>query len=95
MNAVPESNFPTLQDLRDGLSRLVESGLGALPVQVLVVPDSTMQAIARISVPGHDHDGRPALMIELDGGPESRLPVTILSTDRWSRDGGMQTTKAQ
>lgn len=91
----PESTFPTLQDLRDGLSRLVEQGLGALPVQVLVVPDSTIQAIARVSAPEHDHDARPALMVELDGGHESRIPVTILSTDRWSRDDGMQTNRTQ
>jgi len=91
--SLPESKFPTLQDLRDGLTRLVDAGIGALPVQVLVVPDSTIQAIARISAPKHDHDNRPALMVELDAS-EDRLPVTVLSTDRW-QGGGMQTNRAQ
>lgn len=80
MPAKPESEFPTILDLRDGLSRLIEAGLGDLPVQVLVVPDSTMQAIARDG--GHT-GSRPALMIELDAVEGSaRLPATIMSTDR-------------
>lgn len=93
--SLPENKFPTIQDLRDGLTRLVDAGIGGLAVQVLIVPDSTIQAIARVSAPEHDHAGKPALMVELDGTTEDRLPVTILTTDRWSRDGGMQTTTRQ
>ncbi len=76
----PESDFPTIRDLRDGLARLVDAGLGDLPVQVIIAPDSTMQAIARATVPGHSV---PAILMEFDavGG---RLPMTMVTTDRWS-----------
>lgn len=78
--ALPESEFPTIADLRDRLSELVERGLGELPVQILVVPDSTLQAIARDA--GAKDDAKPALMIDLmdDAGNS----VTIMSTDRMS-----------
>jgi hypothetical protein len=77
-----ENEFPTIRDLRDGLTRLIDAGLGDHPVQVLVVPDATIQAIARTAAP--DFDGaKPALMVEL-GSTEGRIPVAVLSTDRWS-----------
>jgi hypothetical protein len=85
MSERPENEFPTIADLRDGLTRLVDNGLGDLPVQVLVVPDSTMQAIARQA----GSDGvKPALMIELnyDEGT-GRIPVTVVSTDRMQGRG--------
>src|SRR6476619_4114643 len=79
MTAKPECNFPTIADLRDGLTRLVNGGLGDLPVQVLVVPASTMQAIALSA--GHVSE-HPALMIELDPAEGSgRLPAQVLSAD--------------
>lgn len=75
----PESEFSTIRDLRDGLSRLVDGGLGDLPVQVLIVPRSTMEAIAR-DTQGDSYDvGRPALLIELDSPSPDRIPPTILS----------------
>jgi hypothetical protein len=75
-----ENEFPTIADLRDRLSELAERGLGELPVQVLIVPDSTLQAIARDA--GGKDDAKPALMIDLmdDAGNS----VTIMSTDRMS-----------
>jgi hypothetical protein len=83
--AKPESEFPTIRDVHARLAELVEQGLGDHPCQVLIVPDSTMQAIARAS--GAPMDGKPALMIELSG-ETGRMPVTITSTDRWL-GGGM------
>lgn len=86
--ALPESKFPTVQDLRDVLSKLVDQGLGEHPVQVVVVPDSTIQAIARVTGGSDYNDTRPALMIEMTGTVETgRLPVSLISTDRWSKDG--------
>lgn len=85
MAARPENDFATIRDMRDQLSKLVAGGLGDLPVQILVVPDSTMQAVA-ISIGGGNI--KPALMIEFDacGG---RMAASMISTDRLSRDGGM------
>ena len=78
-----ENMFPTLRDVRDKLSELVEQGLGDHPAQIVIVPDSTMQAIARVTAPpGYNHD-KPALMVEFDG-VAGRLPVIIYSTDRHS-----------
>lgn len=77
-----EDNFPTLADLTERLRALVEDGLGSLPVQALVVPDSTLQAIARHTRPkGLAGDPRPALMIEFDS-VEGRLGASIITTDR-------------
>jgi hypothetical protein len=93
--ARPESEFPTISDLHDRLTELISYGLGDLPVQVLIVPDSTMQAVAKVTAPpGYDVGGKPALLIEFDavGG---RLPVSLVSTDRMTRDGGMPTTHTQ
>lgn len=87
--AKPESEFPTIADLRDRLSDLVERGLGDQPVQIVVVPDSTMQAIARSSNGG----GKPALMIEMAGNG-NRLPVAFISAERMAGNG-MQSTRPQ
>ncbi|KKM98706.1 hypothetical protein LCGC14_1155180 [marine sediment metagenome] len=81
----PESEFPTIREISDGLSMLVSKGLGDLPVQVLVVPDSTLQAIARVL--GAQEGDRPALMIELRNSAEGRVPVSIMSTDRMQGRG--------
>lgn len=85
----PEHNFPTIRDARDRLAELTEQGLGDLPIQILVVPDSTMQAVAR-ATGGPDYNGDlPALMIELTGAPPTaRLPVSLISTERLT-GGGM------
>lgn len=89
-----ESSFPTLRDFRDRLSELVDEGLGDLPAQILVLPDSTIQAIARHVGASGEANLRPALMIELDGGTSGRLPVSVISTDRMN-GGGMPSRKAQ
>ncbi len=85
MEARPENEFPTIRDLNDRLSSLVADGLGELPVQILVVPDSTLQAIVRVTGGAREGD-KPALMIEL-GGADGRLPVSLISTDRMQRSG--------
>lgn len=87
--AKPESEFPTIADLRDRLSELVERGLGDHPVQIVVVPDSTMQAIVRSSNGGR----KPAIMIEMPVNG-SRLPVAFISAERMA-GGGMQSTRPQ
>lgn len=74
-----ESRFPTISDLHSALSELIEQGFGECPIQIVVVPDSTLQAIA----------GRhpiPALMIDLEGTDTGRLPVSLISAK------GMETT---
>jgi len=76
-----EDRFPTIRDLRDGLSKLVEQGLGDLPLQVIIAPDSTMQAVAKVVVPEHDTSVKPALLIEFDG-IDGRLPMMMVSCDR-------------
>ena len=77
-----ENSFPTIRDFRDRLNYLVNQGLGDQPVQILIVPDSTMQAISRIVSAGCDPiPDKPALMIEFEGA-DGRMPVLIYSTDR-------------
>lgn len=81
----PENEFPTIQDVHAVLADLIDRGLGGLPVQVLVCPDSTMQALARDA--GAKDDAKPALLIEFDG-KEGRHPVTVLSTARLGKSAG-------
>jgi hypothetical protein len=77
--AETENTFPTIRDIRDRMNDLVEQGLGELPVQILIVPDSTLQAIARNA--GQKDDAKPALMIDLfDGDGNS---VTLAAVERW------------
>lgn len=85
MSARPESEFPTLNDLRACLDELIARGFGELPVQILVVPDSTLQAIAADAE-------TPALMIDFPVSTE-RMSVGFIST-RYL-DGGMQTRTRQ
>lgn len=77
MNARPENEFPTIKDLRDQLDDLVAKGFGELPVQIVVAPDSTIQALAK----AQNWNGKPATMIEYtrDG---KELGVSFISTDR-------------
>lgn len=85
--AETENKFPTINDLIAGLTKLAEIGLGELPIQVLVAPDSTMQAIAR-QIAGPDYDGRPALMIDLTATAETgRIAAAIMSADRMPGGG--------
>lgn len=73
--------FPTIADMHAYLSSLIDDGLGDHTVQVLIVPDATLQAIARAS--GARPDDKPALMIDWIAS-KRRMPVTIVSTDRLS-----------
>lgn len=93
MTARPENNFPTICDVRNALTELVERGLGDLAVQIIVAPDSTMQSIAR-TVAGPSYDGtRPALMIDLTSGAGGRMPVAIISTERLQGSGPSTVTQ--
>lgn len=73
-----EHEFPRLRDALAVLSELVEAGLGDLPMQIIVAPDSTVQALARHS--GAKDDDKPALLIEFEVGDGRR--VSIISTER-------------
>lgn len=98
MSGKPENEYPTLRDFRDRLSDLVERGLGDLPAQILILPDSSMQAIARQLYPSSKDDAKPALIIELDSGETPlgrRLPVSVISMDRMRGGSGMLSTKTQ
>lgn len=73
-----ENEFPTIADLHARLAELIAIGFGELPVQILIVPDSTLQTIARNA--GQADDAKPAIMIELfdaDGNG-----VILACTDR-------------
>lgn len=77
--ARPEHEFPTIRDLRDGLANLVERGLGDHPVQIVVVPASTMLVIARAT--GAPAADEPPLMIEFCiADSAGRIPPTFVST---------------
>lgn len=80
----PESEFPTISDFKSLLEDLIEKGFGDLPCQVLIVPDSTLQALAR-------HGGntdKPAVMIDWQVSKE-RMAVSLMTTERWRGDDGM------
>lgn len=83
-----ENTFPTISDLHMFLGGLIESGLGALPTQVTVVPDSTLQAVAKI-VAGGAIPIKPALMIE-SGSVDGRMGAMLVSCD-YLTDNGMKT----
>jgi len=77
-----ENNFPTISDLRDLADTMIDRGFGELPIQIVVVPDSTLQSIA-----GHQADGKPAIMLDFTnkGG---RMALSFISADRL-QDRGM------
>ena len=89
MTAKSENLFPTIHDLREALSSLIDRGLGDLAVQIVVAPDSTIQSLARAFDPGYR--GKPALMIDLTRGTDGRLPVAIISADRLGDKSGVTT----
>jgi len=78
----PENEFPTIDDTRTILDDLAKDGFGGLPVQIIMVPSSTMQALARHYSPEGGVDGKVAAMIEMtpdeNGG---RIPVCIVNAD--------------
>ena len=76
-----EDKFPTLRDLRDGLSRLIDEGMGDLAAQIIIVPDSTLQAVAKVTgAPGWNAQTDKAKLIEFDG-VDGRLPMMMLTAD--------------
>lgn len=77
--SAPESKFPSITDMRDVLSKLIDEGFGAMPVQILVAPDSTIQAIARHA--GAKDDDKPALMVQFEPIAD-RIGASIISTAR-------------
>lgn len=74
-----ESQFPTIRDLRDCLTELVELGVGELPTQVTIVPSSTMIVVARAINPKQFH-GKAPLMIEF-GSQHGRIGAVPVSCD--------------
>lgn len=87
-----ENEFPTIRNARAALAKLIEDGLGDLPVQLLVVPDSTLQAIAGAM----GYRGSHALMIDLiSQPPTSRLPFALISTERLGAGNGMPSKNVQ
>lgn len=74
-----ENKFPTIRDLRDRLSELVNLGLGDLPTQLTVVPPSTIIAVAHIFSENKPSD-KPPLMLEF-GGVDGRMGAIVISTD--------------
>ena len=91
MAARPENEFPTIQQLHDRLSDLIDKGFGELPVQIVVVPDSTLHALANGL--GYSTDERPALMIDL-GSNDHHMPVGLISMGYLER-GRMPSRKLQ
>lgn len=87
--AKPESEFPTIQDLRDRLTELIELGLGDHPVQIVIVPATTMKAVCIATGPMPANDYRPPLMIELGVDRTERMAVTIVSTDYLNSRGDL------
>lgn len=78
MSPRPLSDFPTIRDAAERLRELVDHGHGDLPVQVLVVPDSTLQALQHAVAPAA---AGPALMIEYPG-QDGRMGFSLVSTER-------------
>lgn len=74
-----ENEFPTIGDFCDVLNKIRSDGFGDLPAQVLVVPDSTIQALARHA--GAKDDDKPALML-LFRSDNSRPECGLVTTDR-------------
>lgn len=87
----PENEFATIADYQRALTNLVARGFGGLPAQILVVPDSTLQAVAN----AHGGGDKPALMIDLGREDEGRIAPSLISTERFTPNGGMPSTKMQ
>ena len=88
----PESEYPTIRDAYAALAKLIEDGLGDLPVQLLVAPDSTLQAIAGAT----GYRGKPVMMIDLISEPATtRMPFAVISTERLGGRSGMPSKNIQ
>lgn len=79
--AKPESEFPTIEDGRDVLQKLVDKGFGKLPMQVVIVPASTLAALAKDA--GHAAS-KPAVMIEMTARDGADMGVLITSVETLS-----------
>ena len=76
--AKPESDFPTIEDARAVFQSLADEGFGELPVQVVIVPASTLAVLARNA--GHTAT-EPARMIEIvRDGKELGVLITSVET---------------
>jgi len=80
----PENEFPTIEDGRDVLQQLVDKGFGQLPMQVVIVPSSTLAVLAKDA--GHTKS-KPAIMIEMFARDGVELGVLIASVDTLSGGG--------
>lgn len=70
----------TINDIADAMCHLVEKGLGHLPINGLVVPDATLQAIARNVMEGDYEEPQDMVVMvstKAPGSPE----VEIVSFD--------------
>lgn len=86
-----ENEFPTIRHMRDTLSMLIDRGFGDLPVQLVIAPDSTIQALARAEDP---NSVKPAIMLEFP--VEARaFGVPFITTDRLTQGRGMPTVRDQ
>lgn len=86
-----ENLFPTIQNLHDVLAGLIARGYGALPVQIVVVPDSTIQSLAP---PEGRQSEKPAIMIEYPVADRG-LGISFITTERLSASGGMPSRKSK
>lgn len=86
-----ENEFPTIKELRDQLSKLVSAGLGELPFQIVVAPDSTIQALAKHY---SRQQTKPAIMVEyiVAGRP---VGISFITTERLTPGNGMPSVLQQ
>jgi presenilin-like A22 family membrane protease len=78
-----ENEYPTIADLHARMGELIAEGLGELPIQLLIVPDSTLQALARRA--GHTDDKKPALMLDLVD--KAGNAILLASAERFTASG--------
>lgn len=81
MAAKPENEFPTIEDARDVLQVLIDKGFGQLPMQIVLVPASTLAVLAKDA--GHV-GSKPAVMIEMTARDGAELGVLIASVDNFN-----------
>lgn len=73
-----EDTFPTIRDASEVLDHLVEKGFGDLPLQFVIVPPSTLAALAKDA--GHS-GGQPTLMIEMFARDGAEVGLLIASVE--------------
>mgnify|MGYP000309539715 CR=1 FL=1 len=55
--------LPTINDAHQAMEMIIDAGLADQPVQLMVVPDETLQALARWI--GQQATDKPALMVDV------------------------------